>query len=463
MKNHHFFKFVVLAIFSISIIFFSGCSSSTSNVGMDDGSIGEGDLQSSESSVELNNSDIGAGFATATPPPFPDLRGQTFDIYFIGGVSDTYIDLTKSIELGLEDGFAFLNAHGGVYGAQIELHFIGVLDYEEELEQAYKDLVDLDPFLILLAVPVSQEFYELLNEEEIPVLFYGIGTPRLDVLEVDEDYLFWLTPFPDEQMVFIFNEIWMNWKDVRPPGNFNEMDIGYLSWEGDDFKNISLSPESQAYLQRHNYALVVEEWLPVSVNSSATNFLLESVHEGVTVIYTDTYTFGPAVLMNDLNSLGLSDFFVVAGNQWMLGGHVDQYLRFEERIGSLYMPLSIAWWSETENPAIVKAEQILAASGRTEAKQDFGYLLSLGVVDIIDNLLNMSVEEIESSAVKAEDIMENLSDFDYEVMDGLFSVDYRFGNRSVDQIRLWQYAMQEELMDSIGELSTVPDLQLIEE
>lgn len=308
---------------------------------------------------------------------------------------------------------------------------------------------------------MNDEFYALVNESEVPALFYGLGTGRLDTQGVDEDYLFWLTSLPDQQMVFSLQEIWNNWDEVRPPGNFNEMKVGYLTWQ-EKFNYLSLTPEAQVYIQRNNYSLDLQEEIPTSVNSSATNFLLDAVYSGVTVLYTDMVTFGPAVLLNDITALGLSDFFVVAGTQWMLGSDVTMYMRGELLSDRIFLPLSVAWWTEDENPAIEKAVLISAASGRDSSDLRVGYLLSLGAVDIVSTALNRIVDEEENGDIRADDVMSYLSELHIDVMGGLFEVDYRNGNRIVKDIRLWQYA-HDGSMHPVSELGEVPSMPLVEE
>lgn len=422
---------------------------------------GVGNLAPDELTETFSGEDSSTPFSTATPPAFPDLRGTTFDVYLLGADSDVFRDITESISLGLEDGFAFLNAQGGINGAQIAYHFVGVSDYGEGLEAAYADLLDQDPFLILLAAPLTEDFYALVNKSEVPVLFYGFGTNRLQANEEGDDYLFWLTSLPDQQMAFSLREIWANWDEVRPPGNFNEMKVGYLTWQ-EDFNYLALTAESRVYIQRNSFSLDLEEEIPISVNTSATNFLLDAVYSGVTVLFTDTVSFGPAVLLNDITTLGLSDFFVVAGTQWILESNMNRYFRGHLVSDRIYFPLSTAWWTEEDNPAIERAILISTSSGRDSGDLGEGYLISLGAVDIVSTVLTRIIDENESGNIHADDVMDYLSVLNYDVMGGLFSVDYRNGNRTVEGIRLWQYS-HDGSMTPVGELSEVPTMPLIEE
>jgi hypothetical protein len=443
-------KFLLIVI--VGILLFSGCTPA-----------GDNDLDDSESSstVEKSTLETGGQFSTATPPAFPDLRGESFEVFLIGAVSDEFFKITESISSGLQDGFSYLNSNGGVFGAEIKYHFIGVSDYEEELQQVFLDILEADPFIVLLAVPINEEFYSLVNESRVPALFYGFGTPRLESSEFAEDFLFWLTPLPDQQMAFVLHEIWGNWEIARPPGNFNEMKVGYLTWD-DQYAHTALTPESQVFIQRNNFSLDLMGEIPMVVNASAANFLLDAVSLGVTVLYTDTVTFGPTVLLNDIQSLGLSDFFVVSGSAWMMGSYVLENVRGELNIDHVYIPLSTTWWSQDEHPAIIEAHQIRLSSGRQNGEADFGYLLSLGVVDMVAEILDLVIEENQTVEVSADDVMGYLSTFQYNVMNGLFFVDYHNGNRSINQIRLWQYSSGGD-MQPVGSWSDVPRLPLVEE
>jgi len=445
IKKSSFFIFLIL-------FFASSCKPMANGINNESELVDDFGNQSFES---------GGQFSTATPPVFPDLRGEAFDIFFIGAMSAEYVDITESISQGLQDGFDYLNANGGIFGALINYHFLGVSDYGDELETIYLDLLEEDPILIVLALPVSQDFFQMINNNGVPILFYGIGTSRLDSAELGEDYLFWLTPLPDQQMAFVLQEIWTNWENVRPPGNFNEMKVGYLTWSEKNAP-FALTPEIQVFIQQHNFTLDVQGRIPITVNASATNFLLEAVSKGVTVIFTDMVTVGPSVLLNDVAGLGLTDFFVISGSEWMIGSYLDQYYRGNLTVDQVYVPISTAWWTDTENPAIVEAEKIRDSGSRdNETGGDYGYLLSLGAVDIVSFVLNGAVDAKQSGNIDAEDVMVQLSQLNYEVMGGLFRVDYRNGNRTVDQIRLWRYSSIAG-MSPVGDVAAVPDLPMIE-
>jgi hypothetical protein len=400
--------------------------------------------------------------STATPPTSPDLRGEEIDIYLIGADSEIFSDITESISNGLQDGFAYVNSKGGVFGAEIIYHFIRVSDFNEEMQNVYKDLLrEEKPFLILLAAPVSQDFYDLINKNEVPVIHFGIGTSRLGDPEESENYLFWLTPLPDQQMAFVLHEIWKNWSEIRPHGTFNEVKVGYITWQ-EQYNYLTLTPQTRVFIQRNNYTLEFEAEIPISANTSVTNFLLDAVSSGVTVLYTDTITYGPAVLWNDIHSLGLSDFFVVSGTQWVMGDHVLEYIREPLDSDQIFFPMSTAWWMETDNPAIDRAIAISSSARRDQEELNIGYLLSLGAVDIVVHVLDEIIKENGTGDVSEKDVMHQLSQLDYVVMDGLFTVDYTGGNRSVKEVRLWSYSLGEGMVP-FGSVRQVPLLPLVED
>ena len=103
----------------------------------------------------------------------------------------------------------------------------------------------------------------------------------------------------------------------------------------------------------------------MSANTSTVNFLLQCITYGITVVYTDTFAFGPAVLQNDIHSLGLKDFFVVGGSIWAYDQVHAQYLLSPGEAENLVLPLPVTWWSETDAPSIGRAKQIAGQAGRT--------------------------------------------------------------------------------------------------
>ncbi|MEJ2758093.1 MAG: ABC transporter substrate-binding protein [Anaerolineales bacterium] len=377
-----------------------------------------------------------------------NLTGTNFRIMLLGSDEQPYQDAFRSIHRGVEDAISFFNEAGGVFGANIILDVQSIdLADEDYIIQLLEIMFAEDPHIVLMAIPVDEKLYEKLNAQSIPVLYFGVGGVRLPEKSAGRDNLFWLTPLPDEQMAFVFELLRDNWKKISPSPAFPEMIGAYLTWEG-RLGSTAYTDELDAYFSDRAFQLAVQDTFAVSPNASVTNALINSLTSNVGVIYTDTFSFGPATIANDLTSLGIKDFFVLSGSVWCCD-NLDSYLYAPPFEGDIYVTRSIVWWSEESNPAIDLAKDIAAYNKRQDRDLSFGYLLGLGVVDIITEVLKLTVKEEKSGDFRAKSVYP---------MGGLFEVDYTNRNRSPNHLRLWHYDHQNG-WQVIGEIEKVPALE----
>jgi hypothetical protein len=367
-----------------------------------------------------------------------DLSGISYPILLIGTNEEPFSAMTNSILIAVKDAISYSNSQGGVFGAAIELHYVVAGNSEDLLEETFLESIKkVDPLVVFMAAPVSEELYDEIQRARIPVLYFGIGAHNLQKRDHGKDYLFWLTPLPDEQYAFFLEQTWKNWQAIRPPGIMNEFRIGYLTWE-EPPNQLAITPGLDDYYQQNNFYFLLESSMRKSANASITNFLLQAITSGINVIYTDTINFGPMVMLNDIHSLGLKDFFVVGGSCWSYDTESVQYLAAPEMAETYYLPLPTTWWTEEDQPAIILANQIRNKVGGSASKKNLAYLMTLGAVDITSYIIRQEITNANEGELLASDLYDQLSNLtNYFVLEGLYEIDYTNGNRSPKILRLW--------------------------
>lgn len=389
---------------------------------------------------------------------FPiDLSGETYKLLLIGSDEIPLNEPFHSITAGVQDAVSYLNGHQGINGAKIDLLVRSVDTTVEQLEEQILELLlEEDPLFAFLSVPVSENLYEKLNGQSVPVLYFGVGGKRITPSSSGRDNLFWLTPYPDEQMAFVFENLRSDWKSVSPATSYLEMIGAYLSWEG-EYGEMAISPLLERYFEERAFQITVKDTFEVSANANLSNAILASLTSSVGVIYTDTYSFGTAVIANDVTSLGMVDFFVYAGSVWGSDGLTEDYLLATPFAGELFVPLSVVWWEEEDDPSIEIAGLIAEFSHRDPEEQDFGYLLGLGSVDIAAHVIETAARETGDGDLPGREIYLYLNSLkNYSVLDGLFEVDFTGRNRAPQMLQLWQY--ENGVWKAVSEMEEVPDL-----
>lgn len=384
-----------------------------------------------------------------TKPPSPDMRGETFTIYAIIANDEPFTPITRSVRTALEDYTNYKNARGGVNGAELKVMFAEVDSTGAGATAAFELFSARDDALVILMLaPVTDELYQKINAQDIPVIYFGVGALPLDYSAKD-DRLFWLVPTPQQQFEFWANYALINWVKIRPEGQFNVMRLNFLSWEG-----AYREPESLAgirtFLQQENIVLASQGTILPLVNASASNPILDGVFNQATMIYMDLFSYGPAIVLNDLYYLDLGKFFVIAGGCWTVGIQLDKYLPSPELVEPIYTPLPIAWWSEKDNPGIQAAVKIFQDAGHDPEYQDLSYLYGLAALDLAVSALETTLLEQKNAVrinIQPDKIYEALSEFeDTSILNGLMTVNFSEGNRTPSQMRLWKFIAGEGLV-----------------
>jgi hypothetical protein len=247
-----------------------------------------------------------------------------------------------------------------------------------------------------------------LNHLGIPIFSFGIGNEDGGRTTSSSENFFWLVPPPEIQIAFYLSEVWKHWEQLRPTGIFNQMTSAIISSEigGDESLNY---PSLLPFLQESNFELVLYSRLSSETNSSASNFLVDAITLGVTVLYCDTRPDATAIVLNDLYSMAVTEFFIIGGGVWSLDSEITNRLVTKEPLESYLVTLPIPWWNDQNSRAIQDALEIHTRYARPLWMKDAGYLIALGAVDIAQAVLTNAVRENQSGKNPAGEIVDQVA------------------------------------------------------
>jgi ABC-type branched-subunit amino acid transport system substrate-binding protein len=248
---------------------------------------------------------------TEEPAGPPDLTGETITLYHFGDLSGPLAAVTGPLIHGAEDAVAALNEAGGIYGATVEIKFSDTASSVDEAVAAY------DRFT---------------GEDDNALIMITYGSGEAEALA---------ERFAEDQIVNI--TAGLSAKALYGPGS------GYTFGLGPTFGQGGLSDESRAYLADNGIEIVSEDIYDVSPVADTTTGILNAQTAGANVIWNNTLAFGPAVLLNDLNALGVRDQFVVAADNWAMDLALYAFVADPAYGVGLISPFPYLWWTDADN------------------------------------------------------------------------------------------------------------------
>lgn len=402
--------------------------------------------------------------ATAEPAPTeasaePDLTGETITIYHFGDLSGPLAAITTPLIHGAEDMAAAINAEGGIYGAMLDIQFADTGGKVDEAVAAYDRFKSQDPNILMMITYGSGEVEALASrmaEDKIPSLSAGLSSKGF---YEDSGYVFGLGPIYPDQIGHVMTYLSENWETVKPAGAGDEINLAVISWPT-AFGQGALTDESRAYLEELGVNIVAEETYDPSPTADTTTAILTAQAAGANVIWTNTLAFGPAVLLNDLNSLGIRDEFVVAGPNWAMDLATYAFLADPSYGVGLISAFPYLWWTDADNPGVQYAAQVFAENERTPAEQNVGYLLLVAGLDLARDAIKLAIDTVGYENLTGEAVHDALIALGaYEPLDGVLRVDYSDGSRSPHQAQIRQIQGGPDKFIVLEDWSETPDLR----
>ncbi len=383
--------------------------------------------------------------ATTVPTPEPtvgppDLTGETITLYHFGDLSGPLAAITAPLIHGAEDAVKAINDAGGLYGATLEVKFADTGGSAEQAVAAYDRFTSDDDNILVMITYGSGDVEALtqrFKEDKIPTLTAGLSSKAM---YVDSGYVFGLGPIYPDQLGLTMSFLKENWATYKPADAGDEIKLAYLSWPT-AFGQGALTDESRAHLTDLGIEVVLEEKYDVSPTADTTTAILNAQAAGANVIWTNTLAFGTSVILNDLNSLGLRDQFVVAADNWGMDLATYAFLADPAYGVGLITPFPYLWWTDTDNAGVQYAQKVFEANARPASEHNVGYLLLVAGVDLAVDAITLAIDTVGYENLNGEAVHDALIALGpHEGLDGVLRVDYSNDSRSphMSQIRMIQ-------------------------
>jgi branched-chain amino acid transport system substrate-binding protein len=401
---------------------------------------------------------------TPEPPPTPagppDLTGKTITLYHFGDLSGPLAAITAPLIHGAEDAAKAINDAGGIYGAKLEVKFSDTGGKVEEAVAAYDRFKSEDDNMLGLITYGSGDVEALAQrvaEDKVPNLsaglsakgFYGEGS----------GYTFGLGPIYTDQFGHVMKFLKENWDTYKPKDAGDQIKLAYLSWPT-AFGQGALSDESRAYLEELGIELVLEEKYDPAPTADTTAAILNAQAAGANVIWTNTLAFGPAVILNDLKSLGLRDQFVVAADNWGMDLSLYAFLADPANGVGLITAFPYLWWTDADNPGVQYAQKVFDANQRGKAEHNVGYLLLIAGVDLFAEAVTRAIDKVGYDHLTGEAVHDALIEMGaFDALDGVLRVDYSGGTRAPTQSQIRMIQGGPDKFTVLQDWTAMPDLR----
>jgi ABC-type branched-subunit amino acid transport system substrate-binding protein len=250
-----------------------------------------------------------------------------------------------------------------------------------------------------------------------------------------------------------------NWDTVKPAGAGDEINLAIVSWPT-AFGQGALTAESRAYLDELGVNIVAEETYDPLPTADTTTAILTAQAAGANVIWTNTLAFGPAVLLNDLNSLGVRDEFVVAGPNWAMDLATYAFLANPAYGVGLITAFPYLWWTDVDNPGVQFAAKVFEENNRTPAERNVGYLLLIAGLDLAREAIKLAIDTVGYENLTGEAVHDALIALGaFEPLNGVLRVDYTDGSRSPHQSQIRQIQGGPDRFIVLQDWTETPDLR----
>ncbi|MBI5053975.1 MAG: ABC transporter substrate-binding protein [Chloroflexi bacterium] len=398
--------------------------------------------------------------ATKAPAGPPNLTGETITFYHFGDLSGPLAAITSPTIRGAEDAAKAINDSGGIYGAKIQVKFSDTGGKVEEAVAAYNRFKSADKnmlFVITYGSGDAEALAPRLVEDKVPNLAAGLSAKAF--YGKDSGYTYGLGPIYPDQLGLTMKYLKDNWAKHKPEGAGNDIKLAHISWPT-AFGQGALTAESRAYLKELGVQLVLEEKYDPAPTAQTTTAILNANAAGANVIWTNTLAFGPAIILNDLNSLGLRKKFVVAADNWGMDLALYAFLAKPEYGVGLITPFPYLWWTDSSNAGIQYAGKVFADNKRPKSDQNVGYLLLVGGVDLAVKAVKKEIDTVGYKDLNGKAVNDALIALGpQDVLSGVVRVDYSKGTRAPRYAQIRQIQGGPDKFVVLQDWTEMPDLR----
>jgi len=394
----------------------------------------------------------------AMPAGPPDLTGETITIYHFGDLSGPYAAITSPLVHGAEDAVAAINDAGGIYGAMLEVKFADTAGSIDEAVAAYDRFTSEGNPLVMITYGSGEveALAQRFAEDKVVNVTAGLSARGF---YIDSGYTFGLGPIYPDQFGLVMTYLKDNWAAMKPADAGDAIKLAYISWPT-AFGQGALTPETRSFLADLGIEVVAEETYDLSPTADTTTAILNAQAAGANVIWTNTLAFGVSVVLNDLQSLGLRDQFVVAGDNWAMDLATYAFLADPSYAVGLISAFPYLWWTDVDNPGVQYAGELFAANERPAAEHNVGYLLLVAGVDMAVQAIQHAIDTVGYDNLTGEAVHDALIELSpFEALDGVLRVDFSNGSRSPHQSQIRMIQGGPDAFVVLQDWTGTPDLR----
>lgn len=392
----------------------------------------------------------------ATQLNAPDLTGETIALYHLCGRAGPLAEFNQTKIFAVQDMVSTINDSGGIFGAQLVLEFVDTGGSENAARSAYdriRRLNDDIPLLLLCDANTELTLAPYLGEGQIPALSPGYAP--LELYQAKDSYLFAFNIPIEAQFAYFVEYVNHNWGEIGPPGSNKAAQWALLAWPVEEGGQLM----DMEWIESLGVELVFHKTLAVRNQPDLFDSIYEARDENVNLFYVTARGELPAALLDALGALGLKDRVLVAGPSFSFESDLSPFLFDSANAKSTMFTSSTPQWTDVSNPELAHTYEIFVGSQRELESQDAAYLGMLGAVDIARKAIESAILDAGFEQLNAEAVFEALSALNnYEVLGGLYSVDYGSGDHFPQFLQLNVFGETAEEHSVVQPFSPIPTL-----
>jgi Tol biopolymer transport system component/ABC-type branched-subunit amino acid transport system substrate-binding protein len=359
-----------------------------------------------------------------------DLTGQTVSFYHMAGPGDQVDTVYDPLHAGYADAAEYLNAHGGICGAQIEQVW-DEKDWNEGQDAVYAHYASLNPKPVAITMVGSGMPVQLADRLAADQIV-GVD-PRAGSTESaygdDQETLGWTfdtNPTYADQAAAFCDYVATN------PDRFPNPAMGFISFDVGTW--IAAGEEPQGYCASRGVKIVGASYFPEDATNIRGN-VQSLIDAGANILYINSHGSGAALVAKTIADMGLKGKVTFAGNNRTL----DAYMAFAGEkdldangvpvISGMLGSLPLRSLAETDHPGVQVMNAQADKNHRPVTMRADAYILGWTTTDLLAEAYIQTGNRVGFDKVTGAEFKKTLENIVYAPLGGVGQVDFQGGKR----------------------------------
>ncbi len=361
-----------------------------------------------------------------------DLTGQTVSFYHMAAPWDQVDTVYDPLHAGYADAAEYLNAHGGICGAQIEQVWDEAdWDKDEGQDAVYSHYASLSPKPVVITMVGSGMPVQLADRLAADQIV-GVD-PRAGSTEsaygADQKTLGWTfdtNPTYADQTAAFCDYV------VANPDRFPHPALGFISYDVGTW--IAAGEEAQGYCASRGVRIVGSSYFPEDATNIRGN-VQSLIDAGANILYINSHGSGAALVAKTIADMGLKGKVTFAGNNRTL----DAYMAFAGEkdldangvpvISGMLGSLPLRSLAETDHPGVQVMNSQADKNQRPVTMRADAYILGWTTTDLLVETYIQTGNRVGFDKVTGAEFKKTLENIDYAPLGGVGQVDFEGGKR----------------------------------